>query len=109
MGLNYQAAPGVFSWGDVDDDDDIDLTVSGDGDPRVFWFEQLEAGEFRQHTLREDFGQAAGGLVADLDGNGDAEVVFTSYDTGEVLIFDYRQRRPLAQRPCHDRTTPARC
>ena len=89
-GINFQAAPGVFWWGDVDDDGDIDLTVSGDGDPRVFWFEQTGVGEFRQHALRTEFGQAAGGLVADLDGNGDSEVVFTSYDTGEVLIFDYR-------------------
>ena len=89
-GLNFQAAPGVFAWGDVDDDGDVDLTVSGDGDPRVFWFEQLDSGEFLQHTLREGFGQAAGGVVADLDGNGDSEVVFTSYDTGEVLIFDYQ-------------------
>ena len=89
-GINFQAAPGVFSWGDVDNDGDIDLTVSGDGDPRVFWFEQHDAGEFRQHTLREGFGQAADGLVVDLDGNGDTEVVFTSYETGEVLIFDYQ-------------------
>jgi len=89
-GLNFQAAPGVFSWGDVDGDADIDLTVSGDGDPRLFWFEQQAPGEFSQHTLHEDFGQAAGGIVVDLDGNGDNETVFTSYDTGEVLIFDYR-------------------
>ncbi len=92
-GLNFQAAPGVFSWGDVDDDGDIDLTVSGDGDPRVFWFEQVEGGEFNQHTLLSEFGQAASGEVADLDSNGDSEVVFTSYDTSEVLIFDYQPER----------------
>ena len=89
-GVNFQAAPGVFSWGDVDDDGDLDLTVSGDGDPRVLWLEQTAPGAFEQHTLRHDFGQAASGAVEDLDGDGDHEVVFTSYDTGEVLIFDFQ-------------------
>ena len=87
VGAAFQAAPGVFSWGDVDNDGDIDLTVSGDGDDRVFWFEQATPGEFVQHVLAESFGQAAGGAVADLDGDGDNEVVFTSYETHEVLIF----------------------
>ena len=87
VGAAFQAAPGVFSWGDVDDDGDIDLTVSGDGDDRVFWFEQTSPGQFVQHVLAESFAQAAGGTVADLDGDGDNEVVFTSYETHEVLIF----------------------
>ncbi len=88
VGAAFQAAPGVFSWGDVDDDGDIDLTVSGDGDNRVFWFEQTTPGQFVQHVLAESFGQAAGGSVADLDGDGDHEVAFTSYETHEVLIFN---------------------
>ena len=89
VGAAFQAAPGVFSWGDVDDDGDIDLTVSGDGDDRVFWFEQTSPGQFVQHVLAESFAQAAGGTVADLDGDGDNEVIFTSYETHEVLIFSF--------------------
>ena len=41
VGTAFQAAPGVFSWGDVDDD-------------------------------------------------GDGEVVFTSYETNELLVLDYQ-------------------
>ncbi len=87
VGTAFQAAPGVFSWGDVDDDGDIDLAVSGDGDNRIFWFEQTAPGEFEQHVLAENLGQAGGGIVEDLDGDGDHEIVFTSYETHELMIF----------------------
>jgi len=87
VGLAFQAAPGVFSWGDVDMDGDIDITASGDGDPRVFWFEQTEDGTFVQHVLAEEFGQAAGGTVADLDDDGLNEVLFTSYENNELAVF----------------------
>jgi len=87
VGLAFQAAPGVFSWGDVDSDGDIDITASGDGDPRVFWFEQTEDGAFVQHVLAEEFGQAAGGAVADIDADGLNEILFTSYENNELAVF----------------------
>ncbi len=86
-GLAFQAAPGVFGHGDIDGDGDQDLAVSGDGDDRVFWLEQTAPGTFETHVLAAGFGQAAGGAVADLDGDGRAEIVFTSYETQQLVIF----------------------
>ena len=84
---SFADGPAGAEAADMDGDGDIDLTVSGDGDDRIFWFEQTSPGQFAQHVLAESFAQAAGGTVADLDGDGDNEVVFTSYETHEVLIF----------------------
>nr|WP_253945557.1 VCBS repeat-containing protein [Nocardioides sp. zg-DK7169] len=89
-----QGAPGVFGYGDVDGDGDLDLAISGDGDRRLFWIEQLSDGTTRQHTLTspgEEFGQSGGGAVADLDGDGVNEMVFSSFDRNTVAIW---KRRP---------------
>ncbi|CAM3263220.1 FG-GAP-like repeat-containing protein [Nocardioides dubius] len=85
-----QAAPGVFGYGDLDGDGDTDLAVSGDGDRRLFWIEQQGDGETLLHTLTapgEEFGQSGGGHVADFDGDGVAEVVFSSFDKNTVAIW----------------------
>lgn len=91
-GVAFQAAPGVFGHGDVDGDGDQDLALSGDGDDRVFWLEQTEPGLFETHVLATGFGQAAGGAIADLDDDGRAEIVFTSYETQQLVIFTPEDR-----------------
>ncbi|WP_122818614.1 FG-GAP repeat domain-containing protein [Nocardioides pantholopis] len=96
---NGQGAPGVFGYGDVDGDGDIDLAVSGDGDRRLFWIEQLAGGATRLHTLTspgEQFGQSGGGAVADLNGDGTAELVFSSFDRDTVAIWKRRPQAPAA-------------
>lgn len=91
-----QAAPGVFGSGDLDGDGDVDLALSGDGDRRLFWVEQTGTGEFVTHVL-EDYdstttsapgmGQSGGAVVADLDGNGTNEMVFSSFDQNTVAVY----------------------
>ncbi len=81
-----QGAPGVFHWGDLDGDKDLDLLVSGDGDPRIFWLEQRPGGTFITHVLAKDLPQA-GVAAADLDGDGVAEAVVSSYEKNRRLVF----------------------
>ncbi|MFC1668800.1 FG-GAP-like repeat-containing protein [Spirochaetota bacterium] len=83
-------APGVFHWGDVDGDGDIDIVVSGDGDKRIFVLEQNSTGGFITKVLdaNEDVGQAAI-VVEDFDNDGVDEIVVSSYDGKTVAIYRY--------------------
>jgi len=81
-------APGVLGAGDADADGDVDVLVSGDGDPRVFLFEQTEAGSFAQHAVEEEFGQAGGMQIVDLDGDGDGELIVVGYEADAVYVYE---------------------
>lgn len=83
-----QGAPGVFDVGDVDVDGDLDVAVSGDGDPRVFWLEQSSNGWFT-HVVADSVGQAGGLRIADLDGNGTAELVVPVYEANAIYVFEH--------------------
>jgi hypothetical protein len=80
-------APGIFGVGDIDDDGDLDVLVAGDGDPHVYWLEQLRPGRFATHVLEDDLTQAGGVLVVDLDGDGKSELVVTGYDANVVYVY----------------------
>ena len=87
VGTAFQAAPGVFSWGDVDGDGDIDLTVSGDGDDRLFLLEQDAVGEFTTHVLQTSYAQAGSMEVVDLNGDGSLEILASSFEAKAVRLY----------------------
>jgi len=81
------AAPGEVVAGDVDDDGDLDLLVSGYGDARVLWLRQGPAGTYTQLDLLADAGRARGLQVVDLDGDDDHEIVMTLFESSEVVVL----------------------
>jgi hypothetical protein len=81
-----QGAPGVFDWGDMDGDGDIDLLVSGDGDPDIYRIEQTAPGTFTTHTLATDLPQS-GVALADIDGDGTPEAIVSSYEANKLVLF----------------------
>lgn len=87
VGTAFQAAPGVFSWGDVDGDGDVDITVSGDGDDRIFLLEQDAPGAFTTHVLQTSYGQAGSMEVVDLNGDGSMEIITSSFEAEAVRVY----------------------
>ncbi len=96
-----QFAPGIFRYGDVNKDGRIDITVSGDGDSRVFWLMQKPDNTFETITLagskgeggginpKARFGQCGGMNVVDLDMDGKMEILVNSWEGNTVNIFEW--------------------
>jgi hypothetical protein len=83
-----QLSPGIFGLGDVSGEGLLDVVLSADGDPRVFLLLQREEGVFAPVLLADDLPQAGGALIHDLDGDGDSDIVMTSYEKDAVVFFE---------------------
>ncbi len=99
-----QSAPGVFGLGDLTGNGLLDIALSGDGDARIFWYQQVKPGQFVQHILggepvgnqaappNSDYGQAGGMIIADLDGDGQNELIVTLYEGNKLLVYKVEEQ-----------------
>ena len=85
--FDFQMAPGIFGDGDLTGNGLKDLIVSGDGDDRVFWLEQYQAGQFKTHVLQEKIGQAGAMKIYDFDNDGNMEALVSGYENSSIYIF----------------------
>jgi hypothetical protein len=89
-----QAAPGSTSDGDLDGDGDVDLAVAGDSDWSVYWIERAGDGTWVKHDIAAEYGTPgtnwgqASTAIADVDRNGRNDLVFSSYNSGQVYLVE---------------------
>ena len=90
VGIAFQAAPGVFGWGDLDGDGDVDVALSGDGDDRLFIVEQTAVGVFKTRVLETSFGQAGSMHVSDINGDGKLEILAAGFEANELRLYSLK-------------------
>jgi len=86
-GLGRHGAPGIFDAGDFDQDGDLDVLLSGDGDEQIYLLVQ-DDGSWRTEVLQANLGQAGSTQIIDLDGDGDFELLASGYEADSILIYD---------------------
>ena len=54
----------------------------------MYWLEQTAPGVFATHVLEDALGQAGGMVIADLNGDGAAEIVVTGYEDDVIYVYE---------------------
>lgn len=75
---DYAGANSVYA-ADLDGDGDLDILSAAKGDKALRWFENTDGmgGAWAEHSITEDLDNARTAEAADLDGDGDIDVVGT--------------------------------
>jgi len=89
--------PHCLTLGDIDGDGDIDAaTTSASADRRTVWYENDGAGHFAIHDIDDD--QVAYSiLAADLDSDGDLDLLIGGKDSGTVVWYENRLNAAAAK------------
>lgn len=83
-----QGAPGVIAHGDIDADGLVDIAVSGDGDPTIYLVKQTSPGVFETHIVDDGNVGQAGISMADLDNDGQLEIIVSTYEGNAVHVYE---------------------
>lgn len=81
-----QGCPGIFDIGDVDGNGYADIVVPGDGNDTLYLFRQDENNVFHKEILDDDGKMYGMVKVADLDGNGEMEIVASKHNFPEDFL-----------------------
>jgi len=96
-------APGVRDVyaADLDGDGDLDLYSASDSDNTVVWYEQKHAASivFERHVVTDNARYARSSFAADLDGDGDLDLMSASADDNVVAWYENRGGTPLQWTP----------
>lgn len=82
------AANRIHSYGDMDNDGDIDIVSPEMATGQIHWFENVQGDTIWQGHLLASIPGAIWTSVADMDGDVDLDVVAGSYTTGDLYWFE---------------------
>ncbi len=87
---NYVQSPNSVFSADLDGDGDMDVLTSSYFGNRLVWFENLDGmgGDFAIHTISTTIPSAWGVSAADLDGDGDMDVMVASSSGNNIAWFE---------------------
>ena len=72
--------------GDIDGDDDMDITAAGVSDDVIVWYENNYP-DWNRHTIDNNLERAWCVVVADIDGDGKQDVAATGRDPDKVVWY----------------------